>query len=311
MSETLVAAAPKPKKHPLNWVNIIWIAGLHAGVILAPFFFSWSGFSVFLLLTVLTGLGVTFGYHRLLTHRSFQTYKPIEYFFALMGVLANQGGPVTWVAVHRKHHALADREGDPHSPRQGFWWAHMGWWMRFDPIMDDPVVGRQNVKDLMRDPIYPRLDRWQIVPPLLLAGLLYGLGSLWSGEGWSWLVWGMFVRTVTVLHGTWFVNSAAHLWGYRNFATRDTSTNLWWVALLSFGEGWHNNHHAFQRSARHGLRWWEVDPTYYLIRLLSFVGLAWDIHVAPKPDRVGIVGALRSRVLLRPAGAQPRARSKE
>ena len=297
-AEITPAMKPKAKTQRLNWTNLIWVGGLHAGVLLAPFFFSWSGVVVFAVLAVLTGFGVTLGYHRLLTHRSFQTPKAVQYFFALMGVLANQGGPIMWVAVHRKHHAFADLDGDPHSPRHGFWWAHMGWWMRFDPVFDDPVLGRQNVKDLARDPFYRMLDRWQIVPPILLAGLLYELGTLWGGVGWSWLIWGMFVRTVFVLHATWFVNSAAHVWGYRNFKTRDQSTNLWWVALLSFGEGWHNNHHAFQRSARHGLCWWEVDPTYYLIRLLSLVGLAWDIHLAPKPPGKRFVGTVRSRVLL-------------
>jgi stearoyl-CoA desaturase (delta-9 desaturase) len=281
MNTNVVVSEPiKSNKQRLHWSSLIWIGGLHLGVLLAPFTFSWSGLAVCAFLSVLTGLGVTLCYHRLLTHRSFQTYKLVEYFLTLLGVLANEGGPIKWVATHRKHHAFADQEGDPHSPLKGFWWAHMGWWFRYDPVIDDPVLGIQNVKDLVRDPVHRFFERWQVLPLVLMGGALYGLGSIW-GLGWSWLVWGMFVRTVFILHATWLVNSAAHIWGYRSYATRDRSTNLWWVAILSLGEGWHNNHHAYQRSARHGLRWWEVDFTYAVICMLGVLGLAWDIHVAP------------------------------
>ncbi len=280
-AETAPAAAAK--KTGLRWTSIVWIAGLHAGVLLAPFTFTWSGLVVFGILYVVTGLGVTLGYHRLLTHRSFTTPKWVEYALTLCGVLANEGGPLSWVAGHRKHHRYSDRDGDPHSPNKGFWWAQVGWWTHRDPVLDDPVLGIQNVKDLTRDPVHRFLERWQILPPLALAASLYALGEWWGGVGLSWVVWGIFVRTVSVFHATWLVNSAAHIWGYRNFETKDRSTNLWWVALLTFGEGWHNNHHAHQRSARHGLRWWEVDPTYLCVRLLGVVGLATNIHVAAKP----------------------------
>jgi fatty-acid desaturase len=286
-------------RNGINWWSVLWIAGMHAGVLAAPFTFSWSGLVVCGILYVLTGLGITLGYHRLLTHRSFQTPQVAEYTLAFLGLLANQGGPLKWVAAHRKHHAFADEDGDPHSPRKGFWWAQLLWWTHYDPILDDPVLGRKNVKDLLRDPVYPFLDRWQIIPPLALAGLMFGLGTLWGGvwSGLSWLVWGMFIRAVLVYHATWLVNSAGHIWGYRNFETRDRSTNLWWVALISFGEGWHNNHHAYQRSARHGLLWWEVDLTYFSILVLSLLGLAKDIHVGPKPAAVPKPGLQRWRVL--------------
>jgi len=285
---TLIEPQPKREVSPrtyagLDWISVLWIAGLHVGALLAPFFFSWSGLVVCGILYVLTGLGITVGYHRLLTHRSFQTPRWLEYLLALFGVLANEGGPLKWVATHRKHHAFADQSADPHSPREGFWWAHMLWWMHRDAVLDDPAQARVNVKDLANDPVYRFLERFQIVPVLALAGLLYFLGEVWGGVGWSWLIWGMFVRTILVQHSTWLVNSAAHIWGYRNFSTRDTSTNLWWVALLSFGEGWHNNHHAFQRSARHGLRWREFDMSYLLIRLFSLVGLAREIRVPTRP----------------------------
>jgi fatty-acid desaturase len=287
----------KPTGRRLNRAAIIWIGVFHLGVLAAAFTFSWSGLVVCAVLYVLTGLGITLGYHRLLTHRSYQTPRFVEYPIAVLGVLANEGGPLKWVATHRKHHACSDRDGDPHSPRNGFWWSHMLWWMHLDPVLDDPVLGRQNVKDLARDPFYRFLESWQVLPSLVLAGLLYAGGEVWAGVGLSWLVWGMFVRTCLVQHSTWLVNSAAHVWGYRSFEDRDTSTNLWWVALLSFGEGWHNNHHAFQRSARHGLRWWEVDLTYLLIRWLGVFSLAWEIHLAPRPVSPGN-GISRWRVLL-------------
>jgi fatty-acid desaturase len=286
---TSVFAVHGRPKAGLNWASVVWVAALHAGVFLAPFTFTWSGLAVFAVLYLVTGLGITLGYHRLLTHRSFATPKPVEYTLTVCGVLANQGGPLKWVATHRKHHRYADRDGDPHSPVRGFWWAQIGWWLHRDPVLDDPVLGVQNVKDLVRDPVHRVFERWQILPPLMLAGALFGVGEWWGGVGLSWVVWGVFVRTVAVYHATWLVNSAAHIWGYTNFATRDRSTNLWWVAVLTFGEGWHNNHHAHQRSARHGLRWWEIDVTYLCVRFLALIGLAHDIHVAPSPvaDRGG------------------------
>jgi stearoyl-CoA desaturase (delta-9 desaturase) len=161
----------------------------------------------------------------------------------------------------------------------------MLWWMPYVPALDDDVHYRHYVLDLLKDPVHRSLDRWHAVIPLALAGLLYGTGQVWGGVGLSWLVWGIFVRTTFLYHATYLVNSATHMWGYRSHPTKDDSTNLWWVAVLTLGEGWHNNHHAFPRSARHGLRWWEFDATYVLIRLLSFVGLARQIHVPGKSFR--------------------------
>ena len=249
---------------------------------LAPFTFCWSAVVVCVVLYLAAGLGVTMGYHRLLTHRSFQTPRFVEYILTALGSLANQGGPLQWVAVHRIHHKHSDAEGDPHSPRDGLWWAHMLWWMPHVPTLDEPARYARYVMDLAKDPVHRFFQRFQVLLPLVLAAAVYGLGEAWGGVGVSWVVWGMFVRTALLYHATWLVNSATHLWGYRSHETRDRSTNLWWVALLSLGEGWHNNHHAFPRSARHGLRWWEVDPTYWLIRLMSLVGLAKQIHVPGK-----------------------------
>jgi stearoyl-CoA desaturase (delta-9 desaturase) len=252
------------------------------GVVLAPFTFSWSGLGICLALYLATGFGITMGYHRLLTHRGFQTPRFVEHVLTALGTLANQGGPLQWVAVHRMHHQHSDAAGDPHSPRDGIWWAHLLWWMPHSPAQDNPARYERYIPDLVRDPVHRFFQRYHVLLPLALAGLLFALGEVWGGVGLSWLVWGMFVRTALLYHATWFVNSATHLWGYRSYATRDRSTNLWWVALLTLGEGWHNNHHAFPRSARHGLRWWELDATYGLIRLLSLVGLVKQIHVPGK-----------------------------
>jgi stearoyl-CoA desaturase (delta-9 desaturase) len=275
-------------------------------VLLAPFTFSWSGLGVCLALYLAAGFGVTLGYHRLLTHRSFQTPRGVEYVLTVLGTLASQGGPLQWVAVHRRHHQHSDTSGDPHSPRDGIWWAHLLWWMPHVPALDEPTRYWRYVVDLVADPVHRFLQRWNLLVPLALAGLLFAVGEAWGGVGLSWLVWGMFVRTTLLYHATWLVNSATHLWGYRRYRTWDCSTNLWWVALLSLGEGWHNNHHAFPRSARHGHRWWEFDATYGLIRLLGVVGLVRHVHV-PGPagplettahHEVGRGGAMRESGLV-------------
>jgi sn-1 stearoyl-lipid 9-desaturase len=281
-TQALSNAAGTRRWTRLNWPHILWWSIIQAGVVLAPFTFSWSALGVCLALYVVAGFGVTMGYHRLLTHRSFHTPRPIEYILAVLGSLANQGGPLQWVAVHRVHHQHSDAEGDPHSPRDGVWWAHLLWWMPRSPTLDDRACYERYVADLNKDPVHRFLQRWHALLPLTLAGLLFVLGELWGSVGLSWLVWGIFVRTTLLYHATWLVNSATHMWGYRSHDTRDTSTNLWWVALLTLGEGWHNNHHAFPRSARHGLRWWEVDVTYMLIRFLGVMGLAKQIHVPGK-----------------------------
>ena len=286
---------PGKNRLRLNWPPILWWSTIQVGIVLAPFTFSWSGLAIAGALYLLAGFGVTLGYHRLLTHRSFKTSKAVEYLLTLLGALAAQGGPLQWVAVHRLHHRHSDTDEDPHSPRHGFWWAHLLWWMPYAPAMDDQTRYRRYVPDLDRQVFHRFLQRWHILPSLLLAGLLFVLGEVWGGLGLSWLVWGIFVRTTVQYHATWLVNSATHLWGGRSHATKDHSTNLWWVALLTLGEGWHNNHHAFPRSARHGLRWWQLDVTYLLIRFLGLVGLAKHIHVPGKVlHRVALGSAPRS-----------------
>jgi stearoyl-CoA desaturase (delta-9 desaturase) len=280
----LTTTAARPESAGIAWGSVLWLAGLHAGALgaLVPGYFSWQALAVCFFLYWLTAcIGICLTYHRLLTHRSFAMRpRGLEYLLTALACCASEGGPIGWVADHRKHHAHADDEDDVHSPRRGFHWAHMFWWITPNPAdLHTREYLRKWAPDLYRDPVHRFLERIQLVPALLLFAGLYAAGGL------PWLVWGGFVRTVAVLHATWLVNSATHLWGYRSYETRDASTNLWWVALLSFGEGWHNNHHAFQTSARHGLRWWELDVTYVAIRVLSAVGLVHSLKLPKVPRR--------------------------
>jgi fatty-acid desaturase len=260
------------------WIPIAWIGALHLGALLAfiPSNFSWSGLALCFLLHWLTGgIGICLTYHRLLTHRSF-ALRPrwLEYPLTIIGTCASEGGPIGWVSDHRRHHAFSDDDADAHTPNEGFFWAHMGWWMRVEESSEHTAEYYEKwAPDLYRDPIHRLIENYHIIFPILLFAGLYAAG------GWSWLVWGGFVRTIFVLHSTWLVNSATHMWGYRSHTTRDNSTNLWWVALLTYGEGWHNNHHAYQTSARHGLSWWEVDSTYIAIWLMQKCGIAYNIRM--------------------------------
>jgi fatty-acid desaturase len=259
------------------WATSAWMATLHAGALLAlvPANFTWGALiSCALLYWMTLGLGICLTYHRLLTHRSFGL-RPrwLEYPLAAIACCASQGGPVAWVADHRRHHAHSDDENDVHSPTRGFSWSHFLWFITPDGTCGDGRYLSRWAPDLARDPVHFWLDRWHALLPLLVGAGLYVFG------GMPYLVWGGFVRSVLVLHSTWFVNSATHIWGYRTHATNDRSTNLWWVALLAFGEGWHNNHHAHQRSARHGRLWWEIDATYCTIYALSLLGIAHSIKL--------------------------------
>ncbi|MBI4432925.1 MAG: fatty acid desaturase [Candidatus Omnitrophica bacterium] len=261
-----------------DWVLLVWMIFMHVGALAGFFTFSWQALGVCLFLWWLTGgIGICLGYHRYFTHRSYETPKFMQYILAVCGSLAGEAGPISWVAAHRYHHTYSDQEEDPHSPNRGFWWAHMTWLFGREKFLAEFESCKRFTPDMARDKFLVFLNRNHMLPALFLAILLY----VWGG--WSFVVWGMFVRSVLVYHSTWLVNSASHIWGYRSFKTTDQSRNNWWVAFLTFGEGWHNNHHAFQRSARHGLRWWEVDMTYLTIRLMSMVGLARQVHL-PVPS---------------------------
>ncbi|MBD1892025.1 acyl-CoA desaturase [Coleofasciculus sp. FACHB-712] len=256
-----------------DWVIIIYMAALHIAALFAlfPSNFSWAAVGVAVFFHWVTGgLGITLGFHRLVTHRSFQTPKWLEYFFVLCGTLSCQGGPINWIGIHRLHHLHSDENLDPHDSNKGFWWSHMGWMLYQNPADTDiPRV----TKDISGDPVYQFLQTYFIPIQVVLGLILYALG------GWPFVVWGIFVRVVAVFHCTWFVNSATHKFGYRTYESEDRSTNCWWVALLTYGEGWHNNHHAFQYSARHGLKWWEIDLTWMTIQFLQSLGLASKVKL--------------------------------
>ncbi|MGA3225808.1 MAG: fatty acid desaturase [Acidobacteriaceae bacterium] len=250
------------------------MALFHAGAVLAIFFFRWSAVAVAAALWFITiCLGIGVGYHRLLTHRGYKVPKPLEYGLAVCGTLALEHGPLHWVVNHRIHHQLADQEGDPHTPRDGGWWSHAGWVLHGKGLEGQAELFSRYAPDLLKDAFLVRLSKYHWVPLLLLSFLLFAAG------GWPWLLWGTFFRVTLGLHATWLVNSATHMWGSRRFATRDDSRNLWWVALVTGGEGWHNNHHAYPTSARHGLKWYEFDLNYYCIWLLGKLGLAKQISV--------------------------------
>jgi stearoyl-CoA desaturase (delta-9 desaturase) len=260
-----------------NWPNGIGLLLIHLAAIgvFLPFFFSWWAVITAAILAYVTGAwGVTLGYHRTLAHRSVRLRKPVEYACAIFGTLAFQGDPISWVATHRVHHANSDQQGDPHSTRLGFSWAHVAWLFKPNPnIPRTPDEFRRFCPDLWNEPFYRVLYRIHIPMQIALAGLLYALG------GWPFVIWAIFGRLVYAYHSTWLVNSATHMFGYRTYKTPDRSTNSWWVALLSFGEGWHNNHHAFPYSARHGMAWYEFDMTWWTIRLLWLLRLADKVRV--------------------------------
>lgn len=274
-----------------NYPVIFWLGLLHVGALAAPWYFNWQAVGIAFALYWLTGsIGVCLGYHRLLTHGAFQTYRPIRWIIALIGGLSGEGSAIEWVANHRKHHAHSDHDGDPHSPQDGAWWAHvfwLGWTIHGKEL--EPHVNRW-APDLAKDAGM----RWlaaMFIPMHVLSGFVLLAAGYWLGGSelaWSFLIWGLFVRLVVVLHATWLVNSAAHIWGYRTYETTDDSRNNWMVALVTFGEGWHNNHHAYPRMARQGHKWWELDPTFGVIRMMRWLGLAWNVvdykHASSKQE---------------------------
>ncbi|MDJ1181329.1 acyl-CoA desaturase [Roseofilum sp. BLCC_M91] len=263
-------------KHPLDWVNIGYFLLIHLAALFAflPSNFSWSAIGLALVLHWITGgLGITLGFHRLVSHRSFQAPKWLEYFLIFCGSLACQGGVLDWVGLHRMHHLYSDTEADPHDSNAGFWWSHMGWLLHIIPKRSEVP---RFTKDIWDDPVYQFLQNNFVLIQVAFGLLLYALG------GWPFVVWGIFVRLAVVFHCTWFVNSATHKFGYVSHESHDHSKNCWWVALVTYGEGWHNNHHAYQYSARHGLQWWEFDMTWMTIRLLEILGLATNVKLEPK-----------------------------
>jgi stearoyl-CoA desaturase (delta-9 desaturase) len=249
-----------------------YFAAVHVGALAAFAYFSWTNLAVMLLLYVVTGLGITVGYHRLLAHRSFRVPRWLEYALATAGVIALQGSPATWVSDHRQHHFHSDRSHDPHDINRGLFFAHMGWIFFVRESEAEHRRKLQLSRDLMSDPYYRWLDRFHYLPGFAVAAVLLALGGL------PLFLWGFCLRLVVLYHSTWLVNSAAHAWGYRNFDDAN-GVNNWLVALVAFGEGWHNNHHAWPASARHGMRRWEIDVSWLLIAALRRLGVARDVAV--------------------------------
>ena len=257
----------------LNLTTLFFVAVFHVLAVGAFFTFSWQNLAVFLVLWWVSGsLGIGLGYHRLLTHRGFKVPKWLEYTLSLFGTLALQSGPLSWVSTHRIHHAFTDQENDPHSPRHGTYWAHIGWIFRGTSQNQTEETMRRYCPDMIDDKVHRVLNRFYWVPTVLVGVGLYAIG------GFGMMLWGIFLRTVVGWHFTWLVNSATHLWGSRRFETRDDSRNNGLVAALSWGEGWHNNHHAHPRSAKHGLTWYEIDINWMQLRVLEMVGLAKDVY---------------------------------
>jgi len=254
-----------------DFLYALFFGAIHVGACFAPFYFTWKAFACFLVGYVITGmLGITLSYHRQLAHLSFKSPKIVEYFLAYCGSLAVQSHPINWVSSHRHHHGATDTANDVHSPKDGFWWSHAGWlldqkgtWMRVD---------RSNAEDLSKQWFYRFMQKTYPIHAIVLPIIgLYYFGGL------PCVFWGFFARTVWTWHVTWAVNSVSHVWGFQDWNTGDISMNNWLVGILAFGEGWHNNHHAFETSCRHGLKWWQIDMTWYTIKALEFFGLAWDL----------------------------------
>jgi stearoyl-CoA desaturase (delta-9 desaturase) len=276
-----------------DWPNIVLIGGYHlaAAAAFLPMYFSWSGLILAIVLAQVTGvLGINLCYHRLLTHRGLQCPRWLEHALVVLAILCLQDTPARWVAVHRRHHQHSDEQPDPHSPLANVLWAHMGWLFVRHPELWRLGIYERYAKDILRDPFYAALERGQAQIKINLAQLpvlfALGFGFDWWLEGTtatsvqsgiSLVLFGAFARTVIVWHQTWAVNSIAHVWGYRNYDTAENSRNNLLVGLLANGEGWHNNHHADPRSARHGHRWWEIDTTFLMVRIMMMLGLARNV----------------------------------
>jgi fatty-acid desaturase len=269
-SETVI----KDRAKHINWDTAVCMVLFHLGAVAALFMWSWQALLVTILLWwISASLGVGMGFHRLLTHRGYKTPKLVEYILTVCGTLALESGAINWVVTHRIHHAHTDSEGDPHTPRDGGWWAHMGWILRGTAQNYDQATMAHYAPDLIHDRFHLWLNRFYWLPLVILGVSLLALG------GWPYLMWAVFFRVTFNLHATWLVNSATHMWGSRRFNTRDDSKNNWWVALLTFGEGWHNNHHAHPTAARHGLAWYEIDINWWGICALRSFGLAKAIKL--------------------------------
>src|SRR5512139_4086650 len=262
-----------PKNEKLNWTTITGVTIFHVLAVAALFTFSWANLVAALIMWWIAGsLGIGVGYHRLLTHRGFKVPKWVEYVLSVMGTFALQSGPLSWVTTHRIHHAFTETDKDPHSPRNGTYWSHIGWIFRGTAQNQSQATMQRYCPDFANDRFHQILNRHYWVPTAIVGGILFAIGGV------PMMLWGIFLRTVFGWHSTWLVNSATHLWGTRRFDIRDDSRNNGLIAALTFGEGWHNNHHAYPRSAKHGLAWYEFDVNWAQIRILQKLGLASNVY---------------------------------
>ena len=260
----------------LATLGVIWVG------------FSWFAFWTAVFLYMIRMFAITGFYHRYFSHRNFKTSRAMQFIFAFIGTSSAQRSPLWWAAHHRKHHVHSDTERDPHSPRlSGFIWSHTLWFLS-DKNFDTDL---SRIKDFAKFPELRWLDRFDIVPPVILGAALFGLGMFLEAyypqlgtTGGQLLIWGMFISTVILYHATYTINSLCHKFGSRRYDTKDDSKNNFWLALLTLGEGWHNNHHYFPGTVKQGFKWWEIDITYYILKTMSFVGLVWDLQ--PLPDRI-------------------------
>jgi fatty-acid desaturase len=297
------------KGQRVNWYYLATIAAYHLLACLAflPWFFSWTGVVLLVLTIYVFGtLGINLCYHRLLTHRGFVCTPWVERTFAIFGMCCLQNSPIHWVAIHRRHHQYSDEQADPHTPLVSFLWSHVGWLLVENRDLDRLGLFSKYARDIAQDRFYARFERLQWYLGVVVGSwLLFYFGGMFAGLatgstlaeatqfGLSLLIWGVFLRTVVVWHITWSVNSVTHVWGSQRYETHDGSRNNFLVGYLSNGEGWHNNHHADQRTAKNSRRWWEFDVTYLTIRLLAALGLAKDV-VMPNP-RVPELASGRAR----------------
>jgi len=261
------------KSREIQWVTATFVVVFHIMAVWALFTFSWQNLIAAAITWWVAGSwGIGIGYHRLLTHGGFKAPKWLEYFFTTCGTLGLQSGSLNWVTTHRIHHKFTEQEGDPHSPREGTFWSHVGWILQ-GTAQNQPLEQMQKyAPDLLRDKFHVFSSKYYWVTPIVVGAILFAIG------GWSMVLWGIFLRQVFGWHSTWLVNSATHLWGTRRFETHDDSRNNGLIAALTFGEGWHNNHHANPRSAKHGLDWYEFDPNWIQIRALEKIGLIKKVH---------------------------------
>ena len=288
------------KKRDFGWLVSLPFYAVHVTAVVgvALMGFSWSGVALALGLYYERMFGVTGGYHRYFSHRTYRTSRAFQFVLAVLAQSSIQKGALWWAAHHRDHHKYSDTPKDPHSYRDyGFWYSHVGWILSSETEETD----YSRVSDLARYPELRWLNKWHVVPSVVLAVALFFIG------GWHALLWGFFVSTTLLWHGTFTINSLSHIWGKRRYSTTDDSKNNPVLAIVTMGEGWHNNHHYYPRSVRQGFHWWQIDMTYYVLRALALVGIVWDLHVPSQKiidgDLVAVPAKRPARPIAAPASA--------